>query len=233
MVMGCFAPSALLEKYHYRGNPSYIPDMVLLEQGIAGTCDTIVSMDTFLLVGLGNVGADFDYTRHNVGVRVLRQWFDTMAERGYQVAAWREDKELIAQVASVHLSAARKVWCLFPLTMMNDSGEAMVRFLRNHPVDTPQLLVVHDDLETSFGEVRLSTGASAKGHNGVRSIHEKLATPDVARLLVGIGRPPPEVTAEKFVLQKFSVDEEQKLSADIIPRAVSAAFDFVGLSNVA
>lgn len=229
MVMGCFAPSALLERYHYRGNPSYIPDLVFLEQGIAGTCDTLMGMDTFLLIGLGNVGSDFEYTRHNVGVRMLRQWFDSMEKSGYQVAAWWEDRELVAQVASVHLSAAKKVWCLFPLTMMNDSGEAVVRFLRNHPVDTSRLLVIHDDLETSFGEVRLNTAASAKGHNGVRSIHDKLATQDMARLLVGIGRPSAEVTAEKFVLQKFSVTEEEILSADIMPQAMAAITEFVGI----
>lgn len=229
MVSGCFAPSALLEKYHYRGNPSYIPDVVFLEQGIVGTCDTIISMDTFLFVGLGNVGGDFDHTRHNLGIRVLRAWLDTMEKRGYQVSAWREDKELIAQVASVHLSAAKKVWCVFPLTMMNDSGEAVVRFLRHHPVDTSCLLVMHDDLETPFGEVRLRTGGSAKGHNGLRSIHEKLATQNVARLLVGIGRPPQAIPAEKFVLQKFSVAEEEKLATEIMLQTIAAITEFMGI----
>ncbi len=184
-------------------------------------------METYLLIGLGNVGPDFERTRHNVGVRFLRDWVSHMEEKGCTVSPWREDQGLAAEISSVQVSPEKKVWCLFPTTMMNDSGEAVARFLRNHPVEHPHVLIVHDDLETAFGEVWVKMGGSAKGHNGVRSIHEKLASQDVARLLVGIGRPPQAVPAEKFVLQKFTAEEEENLLREIMPRTVAALDQFV------
>lgn len=174
-------------------------------------------MENYLLVGLGNVGPEFAKTRHNAGVRAVKAWAGE--------TVWRVDAKVGAEIATVQNKGWR-VWCLFPHTMMNSSGQAVARWLQNHPVKMSHILIVHDDLETPFGEVHGKDG-SAKGHKGVRSVHEYLGTQDVARLFIGIGRPPDSQAAEQFVLQNFSAAEEGKFAADILPRAAAAVTDWL------
>src|SRR5581483_12302146 len=108
----------------------------------------------------------------------------------------------------------------FPPTFMNESGEAVASFIKEKALTPSQLIIVHDDLELPFGEVRWKEGGSANGHNGVRSIQEKLSTQEILRLRIGIGRPADDTPIDEFVLQRFSESEEAQLPG-IIERAVS------------
>lgn len=143
-----------------------------------------------LYVGLGNVGPRFATTRHNLGAAALRAWTgpgeDTMVmiRRGEQ-----------------------KIHCLFPTTLMNESGQAVRAALQQIGGGAADLLVIHDDVELPLGQVCLTEGVSAKGHNGVRSIQEALGTGAFSRLRLGVGRPPAGVTLAEFVLEKFRPDE--------------------------
>lgn len=164
-------------------------------------------MQDYLIVGLGNVGNQFVGTRHNVGIRALRLWVEKQGEQAGRTISWRNDASLPGEVAQVDLPDAR-VWTLFPFTMMNNSGQAVAQFLKTHTISLDRTLIVHDDLEISFGEVDFKLGGSAKGHNGVRSIHQVLQTQDFYRLRIGIGRPTTEIPVDAFVLQKFTAEEE-------------------------
>lgn len=157
-------------------------------------------MDRLLFVGLGNPGQEYEFTRHNLGSRVLGEW----AQR----------------------DTDPRVTCLFPSTPMNQSGEAVARFIRTHRIPAEAVVLIHDDVELPFGEIRWKSGGGAAGHNGVRSVHQSLGTPAFARLRLGVGRPLEEMTLREFVLSRFSAEEEQKLSA-VIASACGALATFV------
>lgn len=160
-------------------------------------------MDTRLLIGLGNPGPQYDGTRHNVGIDAVRAWVGDSVD-------WKVDARISAEAALVtgYQSLAT---ALFPLTGMNESGQAVATFLKNNPIETEHILIVHDELELALGDVKLKAGGSAKGHNGVRSIHQHLGTDDIPRLRLGIGRPPVGVTVHDFVLSRFTPDEQTQL----------------------
>lgn len=159
-------------------------------------------MERILIVGLRNPGKDFERTRHNIGARVVQAWKEMRGE------------------GSKHKT-------LIPETYMNDSGISVATAAKKSGIVPEQVLVVHDDMETPFGEVRIKTGGSSKGHNGVKSIQEMLGTQEIPRVLVGVGRPPENVEPADFVLQNFSKEEEGRLASDIIPVAVSKIEEFL------
>lgn len=161
-------------------------------------------MENYLFIGLGNPGIKYQRTRHNLGIRVLRDWVTSVSEGS---AVWREEASVAAEVAEVVVNDAR-VHCLFPLTYMNKSGQAVAAFLRNNPVDVKNILIIHDELELLLGEVKIKEGGSAAGHRGVKSIHEALATQDMPRLRLGIGRPNEAIGVDEYVLQRFTPEEE-------------------------
>jgi len=154
----------------------------------------------FLIVGLGNLGKKFQKTRHNVGFLVLDQLFPE--------ANFRSQARFKAQVAEVDLSG-KKVLLVKPETMMNESGEAVKALIDFYKLDSAKdLLVIHDEVESDLGEVELIEEKSAKGHNGIRSIIEKLGTDEFKRLKIGIGKVlQKEQELSEYVLEKF-LDEE-------------------------
>ena len=150
-----------------------------------GTFEGIVrcmNMERFLIFGLGNPGAQFIGTRHNVGADMVR--------------AWERPQHAIV---------------LEPKLYMNESGKTLAECMRYYNIPAERVLVVHDDLELALGEIKLQTGGSAKGHNGIRSIQEHFGNADIARLRIGIGRPADETPVEKFVLSKFTAEEKAVL----------------------
>lgn len=161
-------------------------------------------MDSFLFVGLGNPGAQYEHTRHNLGTRALREWVEKISGGS---AVWREDVSLQAEVTEITVEGKRLMG-LFPLTYMNNSGRAVAAFLKNNPVEPSHILVIHDELQFPLGEVKIKEGGSAAGHKGVKSIHESLSTQDIPRLRLGIGRPLDATPVDEYVLQKFSPQEE-------------------------
>ncbi len=141
------------------------------------------------------------HTRHNLGIKLLRDWAG---------GAWRREPKLEAEMAEVTADNV-KVVCLFPLTSINRSGASVARF--KHP--PRRTLIIHDDFELPLGSFRIKTGGSARGHKGVRSIHEALGTKEIPRLLLGTG--PLHGLAEQFVLSEFTPAEWEKVSP-MIPR---------------
>jgi PTH1 family peptidyl-tRNA hydrolase len=159
------------------------------------------------LLGLGNPGTTYKYTRHNIGFLVL----DALAER--HGALWRtKDKMELAQ-ATINGSP---VMLIKPQTYMNSSGQ-VYPFLAKQGVKAEDILVVHDELEFPFGKLGMRVGGSARGHNGLKSLIS-MCGENFARLRFGIGRPEEKEEVPNYVLQNFK--ESNHELALIIDKAV-------------
>jgi PTH1 family peptidyl-tRNA hydrolase len=135
-----------------------------------------------MIVGLGNVGAEFDRTRHNAGF-----WFvDAIAAR--YGASFRAEKKFSGQLARAAV-AGQEVWLLKPGTFMNLSGQAVVAAALFYRILPDQILVAHDELDLPPGDVRLKLGGGVAGHNGLKDIRGRLSSADFWRLRIGIGHP--------------------------------------------
>jgi PTH1 family peptidyl-tRNA hydrolase len=167
------------------------------------------------LVGLGNPGERYAATRHNVGFRVVERVVEKCGGSG-----WRE--KFSGRVATVE-RAGEKLLVLEPQTFMNESGRSVRAALDFHGLGVEDLLVVHDELDLAFGEVRLKQGGGDAGHRGLRSVTAHVASSDYGRVRVGIGRPPPEFggSVADFVLQGFALADQAELSG-VIDRAAEA-----------
>jgi peptidyl-tRNA hydrolase, PTH1 family len=166
-----------------------------------------------LVVGLGNPGPEYDYTRHNAGQLVI----DELARRHSFARAKRgfEGRFAAGEIAG------RAAGMLVPTTYMNRSGRSVAAALRGLDLAVADLLVVHDHIDLPFGRLRLADGGGHGGNNGVKSI-SGLIGPDYARLRIGVGRPlsrDPEVVAD-YVLQKFAEPREQV--QELVTRAADA-----------
>jgi len=167
-----------------------------------------------LLVGLGNPGPQYAQTRHNVGFMAVDAFCAREAGAG-RVVSFRTRFE--AQFAELSQGDTR-VAVLKPETYMNASGRsvrAAASFLGLEPAD---VLVVHDELDIPFGELRLKSGGGDGGHRGLRSMSTELASPGYGRLRVGIGRPPPHFQGDvaDFVLQAFALEERSELPGVLV-----------------
>ena len=154
----------------------------------------------YLIVGLGNPGADYARTRHNAGFLVA----DKLAERWR--ASWTYEKKFSARLASVQRNDRRVLLCE-PQTYMNSSGEAVGAVVAYYQAPLSGLLVVVDDADLPLGEIRLRPGGSSGGHHGLESIEQHLGTRDYARLRIGIGRHSGAREITGYVLGRFSSTE--------------------------
>ncbi len=170
-----------------------------------------------LIVGLGNPGAQYARHRHNAGFMVL----DRLHARGMG-SEWREKYVGLAARAII---AGREVTLLKPQTFMNLSGRSVVRALQQMGAAIKDVLVLHDELELPFGEIRPKVGGGHGGHNGLRDI-TATAGADFARVRVGIGRPA-QGAVDAYVLAGFSKDEAPLLDA-MLDRAADLAEMMVG-----
>ncbi len=157
-------------------------------------------------MGLGNPGRSYERTRHNVGFLVA----DELARR--HGGSWRKGKR--AEAAPVRFGS-REVILLKPTTFMNNSGSALDGY------GAGGLILVHDDLDLPAGDVRVKVGGGAGGHNGLRSVIQRLG-PDFVRVRVGIGRPPGGVGVTDFVLSRMeaAVRDAIPLAADAVEAVV-------------
>jgi len=153
----------------------------------------------YLIVGLGNPGAEYARTRHNAGFIVA----DRLAERWR--ASWVYEKKFNARLASAQRNSRRVLLCE-PQTYMNSSGEAVGGVLAFYRVPLTGLLVVVDDADLPLGEIRLRPGGSSGGHHGLESIEQRLGSREYARLRVGIGRSGAREIAG-YVLGRFNSTE--------------------------
>ncbi len=152
-----------------------------------------------LIVGLGNPGIKYAKTRHNIGFRVI----DELVAR-HNLGAGRGEKR--AQTWDVQIRGLR-VKLAKPMTYMNRSGESVRQLMDYYDIPFSNLLVVHDDLDTPFGILRLRQSGGHGGQNGLRSIIQHLGSKDFARLRFGIGRPPGKMDPVNYVLQPFKIDD--------------------------
>ncbi|HEY1532732.1 MAG TPA: aminoacyl-tRNA hydrolase [Polyangiaceae bacterium] len=166
-----------------------------------------------LVVGLGNPGPRYAWTRHNAGFLVL----DALALRGGRVVSFQPRFEGL--YAEAELGGTR-LGLLKPETFMNASGRSVREAAAFFEVEPETLLVVHDELDLPFGELRLKSGGGDGGHRGIRSISAELGTPAYGRLRVGIGRPPPDFQGDiaDFVLQAVPPESRTEL-ASVLERA--------------
>lgn len=167
---------------------------------------------TRIIVGLGNPGRQYAGTRHNMGFLVV----DELARR---VHAPESRKRFKAEISEARRSDERFV-LVMPQTFMNESGVTVREVVRWYKVPHEQIIIVVDDLDLPFGQIRLRARGSAGGHNGLKSIFGLLGTQEIPRLRIGIGRGPG--AARAHVLARFSKEEEAEL-----PQIISAAADIV------
>jgi PTH1 family peptidyl-tRNA hydrolase len=175
--------------------------------------DPIASPQPWLVVGLGNPGAEYAGNRHNIGFGVV----DELAVRaGSRFSAHKTR----ADVAEARLGG-RRVVLAKPRSFMNESGGPVAAVRNFYRIDVPHVIVVHDELDLEFGALRLKQGGGDGGHNGLRSITKSLGSPDYVRVRFGIGRPPGRMQPADFVLRDFSVAERRDLAV-LVDRAADA-----------
>ena len=176
--------------------------------------------DVLIVAGLGNPGAEYELTRHNVGFLTV----DVLAAR----AGVRYGKsEAGCMVASMRTPDGREVLLAKPQDFMNTSGGPVSKLARAHHASPAELLVVHDEVDLEAGQVRVKFGGGLNAHNGLRSMADKLGTRDFGRVRVGIGRPPGRMDVATYVLRqlKGNFADELRLSAEHAADVVEACLE--------
>ncbi len=176
------------------------------------------------IIGLGNPGAEYGETRHNVGFRVV----DLLAERhGIRLRRRRPlaaialgGGRLRAQVGEGRMGD-QPVLLVKPRTFMNNSGDAVVRVCDKFELAPPDLLIIYDDLDLELGTLRLRRGGSGGTHKGMQSVVERVGSEDIPRLRLGVGPLPAGADARRFVLSPFA-DAEMPTVDQMMGRGVEA-----------
>ena len=173
---------------------------------------------SYLLVGLGNPGREYQNNRHNYGFMLIDRIAVRLNARGLKV----QSKAIVTSATYED----RKLILAKPQTYMNLSGQSIQGLAHFYKLPMENMLVAYDDLDLPFGTIRLRPGGGPGGQKGVASTIEKLGTKDFGRLRLGIGRPPGRMDPAAYVLQNFSRDE-MKILSEILDRAADAALEFV------
>lgn len=176
-----------------------------------------------LIVGLGNPGNRYRFTRHNIGFMVLeklaQEFKIELTHRSFD-AIWGKGK-----------IKGTDILLALPQTYMNLSGTAVRQLVAFFKADINNLIVIHDDLDLPFGTIRLKAGGGNAGHKGLTSITDNLGSSDFMRVRLGIGKPPDKSRIEGYVLEPFASDEELSLLPEIISTAAEAGSEII-LSGV-
>jgi PTH1 family peptidyl-tRNA hydrolase len=157
-----------------------------------------------LVVGLGNPGPEYSGNRHNVGYLVVE---DLVSSESGGFRAHKKARALTweGRIADGRVVAAK------PTTYMNDSGAAIAALSNFYKISPEQMIVVHDELDLPFGNLRLKFGGGDNGHNGLKSLRKSLGTGDFYRARFGIGRPPGTMDPAAFVLRDFAAVERPEV----------------------
>ena len=162
-----------------------------------------------LIVGLGNIGEKYCFTRHNAGFMVL----DKLAvDKGF---SFREESKLKCFLAKIG-----DIIYIKPTTFMNLSGEAVRAVMDYYKIDVKDLLILYDDIALDLGRMRFRANGSDGGHNGIKSIIKHVGTKEFDRLKIGIG-PQPNIPSENYVLQNFPKEQLEELK-EVLKRADEA-----------
>jgi PTH1 family peptidyl-tRNA hydrolase len=167
----------------------------------------------WLIVGLGNPGASYARTKHNVGSELVERLASRVGVDLKRGRAQMRIGEGVLEGVPVALGV--------PTTYMNDSGRPIARAVKKEGIRPEQLVIVQDELDLAPGVVRLKVGGGTAGHNGLRSIEAALRSRDFLRVRIGVGKPPSKEEGAGHVLSKFTPDE-RKLIEDATQRASDA-----------
>ena len=177
-----------------------------------------------LVVGLGNPGKEYVGTRHNIGFLVADELAARMGSRSAM------HKKARAEVAEGHLQH-RRVIVAKPMQYMNESGGPTKALMLFYKIPAEQLVVIHDELDLNFAQLRLKLGGGDNGHNGLKSIRSATDTGEWYRVRVGIGRPPGRQEPADYVLKPWSSAERKELgllvgeSADAVEMLIHEGLD--------
>lgn len=166
-----------------------------------------------LVVGLGNPGAKYAETRHNIGFVTLDDWAYRHGE-AYNKNQFNGDY-------FETFTNNEKVIFLKPQTYMNNSGESVIGFVNYYNIPIENILVVFDDMDLAPGRIRLRLKGRSGGHNGIKNIIAHLGTENVQRLKIGVGRPAPQTTVVSHVLSTFPKSDHEAM-LDSVRRANEA-----------
>ena len=164
--------------------------------------------ETLLIVGLGNPGKDYTYTRHNLGFLVVQNLVQ-------QEKLKLSESSAVKGVTAEGVMLGKKVVFLLPLTYVNNSGLAVKAIVAKKGIEAKNILTVVDDVNVDFGKMRLRPEGSAGGHNGLKSMIEHLGTREFARLRLGVGSPRHKEVMAEYVLREFTKDEKKHLGCFI------------------
>lgn len=164
---------------------------------------TLGQNKTILIVGLGNPGPKYENTRHNIGFECIDHF---ALKTGLD--HWIQKKDLKCMQASGNLGESRVI-AIKPTTFMNLSGEAVAAAVRFYKIPTENIIVLHDELDIPFGQIRTRVGGGSAGHNGIKSIMQHIGE-DFGRVRIGIQADTPMESAD-FVLSRFAPEEEKHL----------------------
>lgn len=175
-----------------------------------------------MIAGLGNPGEEYAQTRHNAGFKAI----DELARQA-NVTYWKNQAG--AEIASIKVNDAeaeggkREVILVKPQSYMNTSGGPISKLCAQYKVSVEELLVIHDELDIPAGDVRIKVGGGHAGHNGLRSIIDKMGSRDFSRVRVGIGNPPGRMPVADFVLKQLRSHEAEDFDETTVRAAEAAA----------
>ncbi|MGM0437626.1 MAG: aminoacyl-tRNA hydrolase [Bacillota bacterium] len=166
-----------------------------------------------LIVGLGNPGEKYAKTRHNIGFRAISKLAENFSIKADELKChsllgkgfFENEKIILAQ----------------PITYMNKSGKAVKSLFNKYNLDLEDLIIIYDDIDLDVGEIRIKRKGSSGGHNGLKSIIRNLGSQKIARIRIGIGRPPAGFDIPEYVLGYFD-DEEEKIIQESLIDVVEA-----------
>lgn len=178
--------------------------------------------DILLVLGLGNPGEEYERTRHNAGYATI----DVLAEHA-GVRYWKSQAGMMVAQARV---GGKDILLARPQTYMNEVGGPISKLVRQLKIAPEELLVVHDDVDVPDTKLQLKFGGGHDGHNGLRSIIQKMGSRDFCRLRFGVGRPPGRMSVAQYALrplkgaQLASFEIEAQDAADIVGRVIRNGF---------
>jgi PTH1 family peptidyl-tRNA hydrolase len=175
------------------------------------TRDTDVPSDVWVIAGLGNPGPEYAPTRHNLGYLVV----DELLRRSGRTLRPAKSGRGMAAEARLGDGPGERAVLVRARGYMNDSGGSVSAMLGYYKATPEKLVVIHDELDIPYGDLRIKFGGGDSGHNGVRSVRKSLGTGDFYRVRVGIGRPPGRQDPADFVLKPFSAAERRDLELNV------------------
>jgi PTH1 family peptidyl-tRNA hydrolase len=176
---------------------------------------------TALIVGLGNVGTQYQGTRHNIGFSCL----DFFLSQNAQMSQFINKKSLKCQISSGQFGDTRVI-AIKPTTFMNLSGEAISLVCNYYNIKPEDILVIHDELDINFGHIRTRNDGSSAGNNGIKSIIDSVGE-KFNRIRVGVGpKHPTKIATDKFVMSPFDKTEQSKIS-DLEKEVLSIVVEFI------